>query len=139
MPCTRSLLLVEDDAVDAIEIKRALHDAGIVDTVTHFTRAREALAHLRSSQNRSGLILLDLTMPDTDGLEFLEVVKNDPGLRGIPVVALTASEDPRHILGTFDRGIAGYMVKSSDYGNLVETLRAIQNYWSLSELPTYLA
>ena len=40
---------------------------------------REALAHLRSSEgSRPALILLDLNMPGTDGLEFLEAVKSDP-------------------------------------------------------------
>jgi CheY-like chemotaxis protein len=129
---------VEDDPIDAQAIKRALQDSSIADTVVHVPCAREALACLRSpGTDRPVLILLDLHMPGTDGLEFLHVVKNDPWLRDIPIVVLTASDEPRDIVQSFDLGIAGYMVKSAQYEGLRETIRTILDYWSLSQLPLH--
>jgi CheY-like chemotaxis protein len=105
--------------------------------VVHFPCAQEALAHLRSpATSRPALILLDLSLPGTSGLEFIQVVKDDPCLRNIPIVVLTGSNQPCDIHESFDLGIAGYMVKSARYDGLVETIRAIQNYWSLSQFPT---
>lgn len=136
MICNMPILLVEDDPVDAMAIKRAIQGSKLKGSLAHVACAKEALEHLRSSQNdKPGLILLDLGMPDTNGLEFLRVLKEDPSLADIPVVALTGSDAPRDILKSFDLGIAGYMVKSSQYKNLVETVRTIEDYWTLSQSP----
>ncbi|MGE5296883.1 MAG: response regulator [Solirubrobacterales bacterium] len=138
MICNMPILLVEDDPVDALAIKRAVQDLHLKASLTHVVCARDAIAHLRSAQNdKPGLILLDLHMPDTDGLEFLQVLKNDPALTDIPVVALTGSDAPRDVLKSFDLGIAGYMVKSTQYKDLLETIRTIQDYWSLSQSPVH--
>ncbi len=136
MTCNMPILLVEDDPVDAMAIKRAIQGSRLDGPFAHVACVREALEHLRSSENdKPGLILLDLGMPDTDGLEFLKILKDDPFLTDIPVVALTGSDAPRDILKSFDLGIAGYMVKSTQYKNLLETIRTIEDYWTLSQSP----
>ncbi len=139
MPCAKPILLIEDDPVDALAIRRALNDTNVGDTIVHASCAHEALAFLHSCRScRPTLILLDLNMPGTDGLTFLQVVKGDPSLRDIPIVALTASDEARDIARSFDSGVAGYMVKSPDYKGLLETVRAIQHYWKLNRLPASL-
>jgi CheY-like chemotaxis protein len=139
MPCAKPILLVEDDPVDALAIRQALGEPGIGDAVIHAACVTEALALLHSREShRPALILLDLNMPGTDGRMFLQVVKDDPGLRDIPIVALTASDGFEDIVRSFDRGVAGYMVKSADYKGLLETVRTIQHYWDLNRLPASL-
>ncbi len=136
MICSMPILLVEDNSADAMAIKRAIQNSNFKGSLAHVACAQEALEHLRSSQNdKPGLILLDLGMPDTDGLELLTVVKKDPSLTDIPVVALTGSDAPRDILKSFDLGIAGYMVKSTQYKDLLETIQTIEDYWTLSQSP----
>lgn len=136
MPCARPILLVEDNPVDALAIRRALRDLDEVDPVVHASCAQEALARLRTPEtDRPALILLDLNLPGTDGLQFLQIVKDDPSLRDIPIVVLTASDQPRDILRGFDLGIAGYMVKAPGYEGLLQTVRIIQSYWKLSQSP----
>ncbi|MEN6427648.1 MAG: response regulator [Phycisphaerales bacterium] len=140
MCCAKPILLVEDDPVDARAIRRALGDSDASDAVIHTSSAEEALAYLRApTHGRPALILLDLKMPGTNGLTFLGVIKGDPSLSDIPIVALTNSHETRDITDSFDLGAAGYMVKASDYASLAETIRTIQNYWSLNRLPTSLA
>jgi CheY-like chemotaxis protein len=130
--------LVEDDPVDAMAIRRALQDANAAGPVTHVPSVSQALARLRSSEDeKPALILLDLNMPGTDGLEFLETVKSDPDLAEIPVVVLTSSQESRDILRSFDLGIAGYMVKTAHYEGFLQTIRTIQDYWRLSQSPTH--
>lgn len=138
MSHAKPVLLVEDDPADVLAIQRALRESHVVEVVHHIPCAQEALAYLRSpGHDRPALILLDLHMPGTSGTELLEAIKADPSLRGIPVVVLSASDEPQAIFDSFDLGIAGYMVKSSSYEGLVETIRTILSYWRLNHLPAY--
>lgn len=140
MPCAKPILLVEDDPVDALEIRRALGDSHAAEAVIHASSAEEALAYLRCPADvRPALILLDLKMPGTDGFAFLKAIKADACLNDIPVIAMTGSRAARDILASFDLGVAGYMVKSPDHSRLVEITRTIENYWNLNRLPTALA
>ncbi len=133
---TRPLLLIEDDNVDAMTVKRAMDDVGVSETLVHLTNGEEALAYLQSEVNEKPcLILLDLDMPRMNGIEFLEEAKRDPSLRKIPVVVLTTSRQDCDVVKSFKNSVAGYMVKPIDYGQFVETMRAISEYWALSELP----
>ncbi len=132
----KPLLLVEDDEVDALTVKRSLEDNGIVDHVIHMTNGEEALDYLRSGINeRPSLILLDLNMPKMIGIEFLEAAKQHPAIRRIPVVVLTTSNEDRDILGSFKHSVAGYMVKPIQYAEFVKIIEAISKYWALSLLP----
>ncbi len=132
----RSLLLVEDDEVDASTVKRALADIGMVDAVVHLTNGEEALDYLRdSAHEKPGIILLDLNMPKMNGLEFLQEVKKDPVVCRIPVAVLTTSKEDQDIGRAFQHSVAGYMVKPIRYHEFVKTMQAFSEYWALSLLP----
>ena len=74
-------------------------------------------------------------MPKMNGIEFLKIAKNDHGIKSIPVVILTTSQEERDRMEGFSNGVAGYMIKPVDYLQFVETMRTIQMYWTLSEIP----
>ena len=132
----RPLLLVEDDNVDALTVKRALEDIGVIDTLVHLSNGQEALDYLQSGVNPLPcLILLDLNMPRMNGIEFLEESRKDEAICRIPVVVLTTSDEDRDIEGTFAYSVAGYMVKPLEYDRFVEIVRTINDYWSLNVLP----
>jgi CheY-like chemotaxis protein len=129
------ILLVEDDEVDVMTIRRALSDLKITNRLYVTGNGEEALVHLRDGDNQKPcIILLDLNMPRMGGIEFLEVVKDDPNLRRIPVVILTSSREAKDRHEGFDKSVAGYMVKPVDYKQFVEVIRTIDLYWTLSEL-----
>ncbi len=133
---TRPLLLIEDDNVDAMTVKRAMEEIGVIESFVHLTNGEEALDYLQSEVNEKPfLILLDLNMPRMNGIEFLEKAKDHPGIRNIPVVVLTTSRENRDIVMTFEKSVAGYMVKPIDYDQFVEKMRAICEYWALCRLP----
>ena len=132
----KPILLVEDDSVDAMTVKRALKDLKVTNQLVHKTNGEEALEYLRSEGSKKPcVILLDLNMPKMNGIEFLKIVKQDEVLKKIPVVVLTTSEDEQDKVETFNLGVAGYMAKPTNYKKFVETVRAIDLYWTLSELP----
>jgi CheY-like chemotaxis protein len=132
----KPILLVEDDHVDAMTFKRALNELRVKNPVVHSANGEEALAYLRRGGSEEPcFIFLDLNMPRMNGIEFLNVVKDDKKLKRIPVVVLTTSDNERDIVESFEFGVAGYMVKPADYKEFVQAIRTINLYWSLSKLP----
>jgi len=129
-------LLVEDDDVDVMTVKRAFNDLKVTNQLVSTGNGEEALEYLRGQSNtKPGVILLDLNMPKMNGIEFLKTVKTDEALKKIPVVVLTTSGAEQDVAESFNLGVAGYMVKSVDYVKFVDIIRTIDMYWSLSELP----
>jgi CheY-like chemotaxis protein len=130
------ILLVEDDIVDVMAVKRAFRDLSVPNPLHVVGNGELALHFLRDALKPiPGLILLDLNMPRMNGVDFLKVVKNDPNLRRIPVVVLTTSKEQSDRSATFSLGVAGYMAKGVDYPEFTEMIRTVQKYWNLSELP----
>ncbi|MFA5251398.1 MAG: response regulator [Phycisphaerae bacterium] len=129
-------MLVEDDGVDAMTVKRAFKDLEIANPLVLTLNGEEALEYLKSEENKKPcIILLDLNMPRMNGLEFMQVVKADDKLKEIPIVVLTTSHENRDKAESFKLGVAGYMLKRINYKEFVEMVRAIILYWTLSELP----
>jgi len=133
---SKPILLVEDDDVDVMTVKRALKDSKVTNKLVSISDGEEAIDYLRTKSNaKPCVILLDLNMPKMNGIEFLKIAKTDEELKSIPVIVLTTSGSEQDIVESFAFGAAGYMVKSVDYGKFIETIRAIDGYWTLSELP----
>ena len=133
---TAPILLVEDDQVDVMTVKRALKEIHVTNPVVNRENGEEALKYLRDPKSaKPCIILLDLNMPIMNGIEFLQVVKHDALLKRTPVVVLTTSEEQQDKVNSFDLGVAGYMAKPVDYRQFVEVMRTIDAYWTVSEVP----
>ena len=137
MRISKPILLIEDDNVDVMTVERVFRDLKIANQLVSTSNGEQALEYLRTNGNKKPcVILLDLNMPKMNGTEFLKIVKTDESLKKIPVVVLTTSNQQRDVVESFRLGAAGYMVKSVDYGKFVETIKTINLYWTLSELPS---
>ncbi|MBZ0095231.1 MAG: response regulator [Sulfuricella sp.] len=133
---SKPILLVEDDQIDAMTVKRALKELHVTNPLVHQENGEAALVHLHDPKSEKPcIILLDLNMPLMNGIEFLQVVKHEEILRRIPVVVLTTSEEQQDKVNSFDLGVAGYMAKPVDYRQFVEVMRSINSYWTISEMP----
>jgi CheY-like chemotaxis protein len=129
MPPVPPILLVEDDTVDAMTVRRALKDAGSHRTLVHRLDGEDALEYLRGTNgDKPGLILLDLNMPRMNGLEFLECRQGDEKLRDIPVVVLTTSTNAKDIERSYELNAKAYIVKSIDYKEFVDSIRNLDIY-----------
>ena len=136
MQNSKPILLVEDDSIDVMTVKRAFRDIEVKSELVPTGDGEEALAYLRDDGNtKPSVILLDLNMPKMNGTEFLKIIKADDGLKKIPVIVLTTSNSEQDIDKSFELGAAGYMVKSVDYKRFMEIIKTIDSYWSLSKLP----
>lgn len=136
MRSQKPILLVEDDRVDSMTVKRAFKSIHLSNRLDCVTNGEEALAYLQDTANELPcIILLDLNMPRMNGLELLKIIKHDPNYQTIPVIILTTSEEEQDRLESFRAGVAGYMVKPVDYLKFVEVVKTINLYWTISELP----
>ena len=136
MQNSKPILLVEDDNVDVMTVKRALKDLKVSNQLVPISNGEEAIEYLKKENTtKPCFVLLDLNMPKMNGAEFLKTVKADKTLKKIPVVILTTSNSEQDVIESFELGAAGFMVKSVDYEKFVETIQAIERYWTLSKLP----
>jgi CheY-like chemotaxis protein len=132
----KPILVVEDDQVDFMTITRAMKEIHVSNPLVHVENGEAALEYLRDSLNpKPCIVLLDLNMPVMNGIEFLQIVKQDPELKRFPVIVLTTSEEQQDKINSFNLGVAGYMAKPVDYKQFVNVIRSIDLYWTISELP----
>jgi CheY-like chemotaxis protein len=132
----KPILLIEDDSVDAMTVRRALNELHVANPLVLAENGEDALAYLQDSNNeRPCIILLDLNMPIMNGLEFLRIVKADSGFKRFPVIVLTTSDEEDDKLDSFNLGVAGYIRKPVEYLKFVEIMQTIDFYWTVSEVP----
>ncbi len=136
MKVNKPILLIEDNKVDISLVESAFDEININAQLIVARNGEEALNILRDEhQELPSLILLDLSMPKMNGYEFLQLIKQDDQLKLIPILVWTTSSDEQDVVECFKLGVAGYMVKPFDYDQLIESIRIINSYWSLSQLP----
>lgn len=136
MRSTKTVLLAEDDMIDQETIKRAFKKLRISNRLIITNNGEEALVYLKNtSHEKPCMLLLDLKMPKMGGLELLKIMKADDELKMIPVVVFTSSNEENDKLESFGLGVVGYIIKPVDYQKLVEAIKTIDLYWTLSELP----
>jgi CheY-like chemotaxis protein len=133
-----NVLLVEDDEVDVMNVKRAFEKNHIMNPLYLATNGIEALELLRGNDIPASrrLVLLDLNMPRMNGIEFLQELRKDPELASTTVVVLTTSNDERDKVEAYSLNVAGYILKPVTFDNFCEAMVALNKYWSLVEFPT---
>lgn len=139
MSRTLHILLVEDDEVDVMNVRRALLSCHLAHQLHVAASVDAGLATLRTRDEAgvraAWLVLLDLNLPGSDGLVFLEQLRGTPALARLPVVVMTTSSDRRDIVHAFGHQVAGYFIKPLEPARFAATMDAIAVYWSLSEMP----
>ena len=111
-----SILLVEDDQMDIMNVQRELRKHNI-DVPLHVARnGREALNLLRGENGQAriakpSVVMLDLNMPRMNGLELLETLRSDPEFVGLNVFITTTSDLETDRLKAQDLAVSGYIIK----------------------------
>lgn len=135
-------LLVEDNPGDIRLTREALRESKIKNNLNVMSDGEAAMAFLRregpyADAPRPDVILLDLNLPKKNGLEVLEEIKADPGLRRIPVVIITSSEAEQDVLRTYDLHVNCYVNKPVDLEQFVKVVQSIETFWlTIVKLPS---
>jgi two-component system response regulator len=115
-----NILLVEDTEEHAVLIRRALEDGRLRPRLFWITDGKAALDFLHNlgdyadieANPKPDLILLDLKLPKVHGLKVLEQIKGEESLRNIPVIVLTASDEAKDIIQSYQEGAESFLTKS---------------------------
>ena len=136
-PRPLNILLVEDDDVDVMNVRRAFRQFHIMNPLFVASDGVEALSMLRSGAvpSERRLVLLDLNMPRMNGIELLRELRSDPSLHATPVVVLTTSDDERDRIEAYNLHVAGYLVKPVTFASFCDLMVTLNTYWMLVELP----
>ena len=140
----KSVLLVEDNADDIELTLRAFRKHNLADEVDVVQDGAEALDYLfrrgdyadRDPTYQPAVILLDLNLPQIDGLEVLRRIRHDERTKLLPVVVLTSSKEDRDLIQAYASGANSYIQKPVDYTTFLEAVKYLGIYWlRLNELP----
>ncbi len=117
------ILLIDDHPLVLDGIKTMLKDEPSVEIVGACKTAAEALAFL--SSNEPDIILLDISLPDMNGLELCEKIRVTN--KQAKIIGLTSTNEAGIITGILQRGGNGYLLKNMERAELLEAIRAVTN------------
>jgi len=136
------ILLVEDNADDEALTLRALRKNNIANEVVVARDGVEALDYLfgtgdyagRDTSEQPQVVLLDLKLPRLNGLDVLKRMRADPRTQRVPVVILTASDEEKDLLDSYDLGANSYIRKPVDFAQFMEAVGQLGLYWLVLNL-----
>ena len=135
MPNPATILLVEDNQDDESLTVRALR----IGTTANIELARDgqaALDHLfDDAKDMPRLVLLDLNLPEVDGLQVLRRIREDDRTRLTPVVILTGFNAPIDVVAAYRYGANSYVRKPIDFDRFAEVIRQLGLYWLVINEP----
>jgi CheY-like chemotaxis protein len=117
-----NILMVEDDTVDVMDARRTLDRMSILYKMEVAKNGEEAMRFLGSASDhtpiaRPDIILLDLNMPKMNGIEFLQVLRQEGKWKDVKVFIITTSEEKEDREKVSSLGVSGYIVKPLKFNN----------------------
>lgn len=136
------ILLAEDDDGHATLVQRNLRRAGVMDDIVRVADGQEAVdfvfaqgSHAGKEQNTPLFMLFDINMPRMDGIQALKHIKLDARTKGIPVVMLTTTDDPREIERCYESRCSLYVTKPIEYDAFCEVIQRLGLFLQIVSVP----
>lgn len=137
------ILLVEDNPADVLMVEEAFEGTPLQKKLQVAKNGDDAIAYLQrqgkhANATRPDLVILDLNLPGTSGIEVLEAIKGDASLKRIPVVILTSSQSNSDRLACYNLHANAFMTKVMDFRELQSMVTTTCEYWfSIVKLPPH--
>lgn len=130
------MLVVEDNDEDYATLVRVMRSKGFEYPIYHCVDGDDALDFVFQTGEyspeiapRPTLILMDLNLPGTDGIEVIEVIKNHQQLKSIPVVVFSTSSNTKDIEICYEYGVNSYMEKPVNIQVFSKNIEDFLSYW----------
>ena len=137
MPERGVILIVEDNEVDLLRVRRAFGKAQVLNPLVSVSTGEEAIEYLRGEGRYTSreeyplpdLLLLDLKLSGINGFQVLKWIRAQEGLKRLRVVVLTGSTAVEDINLAYQLGANSFLVKPMDFDSFVQIAGAISGYW----------
>lgn len=128
------ILLVEDNPADTRLFKEAFKESSFKNEFYTVKNGNEATDFLNQKEKytnvpRPDLILLDIHLPQIDGLDVLKKVKTNDDLKLIPVIILSASLNTKDMIYAYEYHANAFIVKPSDFDSFVKFSDSLGDFW----------
>ena len=136
-----TILLAEDNDGHAFLLSDSIKRAGIENEILRFKDGQEALDYVSGKgadlHGAAGnyCLVLDIRMPRLDGIEVLRLIKSDPGLKAMPVIIITSSDDPKEIQLCGELGCDTYLNKPVSPEKFLEAVKKLGLEVKIREKP----
>jgi CheY-like chemotaxis protein len=138
----RKILIVDDSPNDVELMLEALATANLANDIVVARDGQEALDYLdrqgrfaaRVPENPA-VVILDLKLPKVSGHDVLHHIRSSPGLRHLPVVVLTSSNEEKDRIACYEGAVNGYVVKPARFEDFVEAVKGLGVFWVLINEP----
>ena len=136
-----NIMLIDDDDIDIMTLQRAFKRNNIHNPLSIAHNGIEALNMLRGEDGfekivpTPRIILLDINMPQMNGLEFLREIRKDDEFRSMSVFVLTTSNDDKDRVEAFNLNVAGYIIKPVTFENFVVAVAQLNGFWKICAYP----
>ncbi|HTH97094.1 MAG TPA: response regulator [Stellaceae bacterium] len=136
------IVMIEDDLGHATLIEKNIRRAGVNNEIVGFDNGTAAMNYLLGPDgtgaihaNKPFLVLLDLNLPDTTGVDILTRIKKNEHLQRAPVVILTTTDDKREIERCYEQGCNVYITKPVNYESFAAAIRQLGLFLSVIQVP----
>ncbi|MDB6123441.1 MAG: putative response regulator, CheY [Pedosphaera sp.] len=139
---SQHILLVEDNAIDAILFQKALRIArpeATVDVVEQVSAAFFYLSGVAPYSERAAhpfpyLVVIDLNLPNVPGMDLIKWIREQPAMDHLLILVLSASDKIHDTLGSYKLGANNFVIKQFKVGDLAESLRDLHETWRARKL-----
>jgi CheY-like chemotaxis protein len=134
---SETILLAEDNDDHVVFIKRAFLRARFLNPLQVVQDGVEAIAYLKGEGKYSdrkafpfpALLLLDLKMPNTDGFEVMEWIRDHPTMQNLRIVVLTTSDRIFDVKRAYELGASSFLTKPLNMHEFIQLGPAIKGFW----------
>jgi DNA-binding NarL/FixJ family response regulator len=117
------IVLVDDQELVRTGLRALAEHDGDITVVGEAGTGRAGLSHVR--QHRPDVVLMDIRMPEMDGLEATREIVADPALSAVRVLVLTTFDEDEHVFEAIRAGAAGYLLKDVAPADLRSAIRSV--------------
>jgi two-component system sensor histidine kinase ChiS len=117
-----TIVIIDDDESCNISLRLMLHDLHL--NIICFTKGQEGLKYILTNYDKISLILLDLMMPDINGLDVIKNLKNNKFTTHIPLILQTGMTERKFLDQGFECGMNDYIFKPYDKQNIIKAIQS---------------